>query len=100
MLSMRLGEMTDGMMTVVDLDRRRLRDAKRALRRMEAFGLQEDLEGFAGRLEGHFGWRLGPPVHENVTEQIEVPPSFRRRIAADNELDMELYEEARRRLAR
>jgi hypothetical protein len=100
MLSMRAGEMTDGMMTVLDLDRRRLRRAKRALRRMDAVGLQEDLEGFAERLEGLFGWRLGPPVHENVTEQTRVPPSFRKRIATDNELDMELYEDARRRLGR
>jgi hypothetical protein len=100
MLSMGADEMTDGMMTVLDLDRRRLRKAKRALRRMEAVGLQEDLEGFAARLEGLFGWRLGPPVHENVTDQVEVAPSFRSRIATDNELDMELYEDARRRLAR
>jgi hypothetical protein len=88
------------MMTVLDLDRRRLRKAKRALRRMEAVGVQEDLEGFAARLEGLFGWRLGPPVHENVTDQVEVAPSFRSRIATDNELDMELYEDARRRLGR
>ena len=96
MLSMRAPEMTNGMMTVLDLDRRRLRAAKRALRRMDDFGLQEDLEAFAGRLETRFGWRLGPPVHENVTRPTEVPDSFRRRIAEDNRLDMELYEHGRR----
>jgi hypothetical protein len=100
MLSMRAGEMTDGMMTVLELDRGRLRAAKRNLGRMDAFGLQEDLEGFATRLEELFGWRLGPPVHENVTEHTDVPASFRKRIATDNDLDMELYEHARRLLRR
>jgi hypothetical protein len=94
MLSLRAEEMTDGMMTVIDLDRRRLRRAKRALRRIDDFGLQEDLEGFAQRLAGRYGWRLGPTVHENVTRPAEVPASFRDRIAEDNALDAELYEYA------
>jgi hypothetical protein len=100
MLSMSSEEMTDGMMTVIDLDRRRLRTAKAALERMNAFGLQEDLEGFAQRLERLYGWRLGPGVHVNLTEHAEVPRSFRRRIADDNRLDMELYEHARKLLDR
>ena len=64
MLSLRAEEITDGMMTVVDLDRGRL-ERPRALEEMDAFGLQEDLEGFAQRLEQLFGWRLGAPRHEN-----------------------------------
>jgi hypothetical protein len=94
MLSLRAKEMTDGMMTVIDFDRRRLRRAKRALRKLDDFGLQEDLEGFAQRLARRFGWRLGPTVHENVTRPTEVPASFRARIAEDNALDVELYEYA------
>ncbi len=95
MLSLRAEEMTNGMMTVIDFDRRRLRRAKRALRRrVELFGVQEDLEGFAQRLEQRFHWRLGPPVHSNVTKPVKVPDSFRDRIAEDNRLDMELYEYA------
>jgi Sulfotransferase family len=96
MLSLRADEMRPtAMMTVVDLDPQRLETAKRALEGMDAFGLQEDLEGFAQRLEGLYGWQLGPPVHENVTPPTEVPDSFRRRIAEDNRLDMELHEYAR-----
>jgi hypothetical protein len=45
MLSLRADEMTDGMMIVVDLDRGRLRAAKRALRRIDEFGLQHDPRG-------------------------------------------------------
>ncbi len=100
MLSLRLDEMTDGMMSVVDLDRRRLRQAKRALKRMDAFGLQTELEDFAQRLMDRFGWDLGPPVHENTTRPVEVPDSFRARIAEDNRLDMELYEYGRKLLGR
>ncbi|HKH23784.1 MAG TPA: hypothetical protein VKA88_09175 [Solirubrobacterales bacterium] len=96
MLSLRVEEMTDGMMTVIKLGRRRLRQAKKALERMDAVGIQDDLEGFAQRLEHLYGWRLGPPVHENVTARTEVPASFRNRIAEDNRLDMELYEHARK----
>ena len=85
-----------------DDDRRRPRPAAAARRRrsalegMDAFGLQEELEAFAGRLERALRMASsGRPVHENVTEPAEVPASFRRRIAEDNRLDMELYEHAR-----
>jgi hypothetical protein len=88
------------MMTVIDLDRRRLRRAKRALRKMDEFGIQEDLEGFAQRLQRHHGWELGPTVHGNVTKPCEVSDSFRSRIAEDNQLDMELYEYGRKLLRR
>jgi hypothetical protein len=96
MLSLRADELRPtAMMTVADLDDDRLRTAKSALEGTDAFGLQDDLEGFAQRLEQLFGWRLGPAVHVNVTAPTEVPASFRKRIAEENRLDMELYEHAR-----
>jgi hypothetical protein len=100
MLSLKAEEMTNGMMTVVDLDRGRLRRAKRALRKMDEFGIQEDLEAFVERLQRRFGWELGPPVRGNVTTPSEVSDSFRSRIAEDNRLDMELYEYALKLLRR
>jgi hypothetical protein len=100
MLSLRAEEMTDGMMTRIEFDRGRLRRAKRALRKLDEFGLQDELESFAQRLERRFRWELGPPVHENVTEPVPVPDSFRERITEDNRLDMELYEYGRNLLAR
>ncbi len=100
MLSLAASEMKPtAMMTTVDFNPRRLETAKAALEGMDAFGMQEDLEGFARRLEELYGWRLGPPVRENATERLDVPGSFRRRIAQDNALDMELYEHARGLLA-
>jgi hypothetical protein len=95
MLSLTVEELRPtAMMTVVDFDRARLETAKTALEGLDAFGLQEDLEGFGRRLEDLFGWRLGPPVRENVTERVDVSDSFRRRIAEDNSLDVELLEHA------
>jgi len=97
MLSLRKEEMRrTAMMTIVDFDEGRLEAAMGALDGMDAFGLQEELESFARRLERDYGWELGPPVRENVTEPTEVPASFRRRIAEDSPLDMELYEHARK----
>jgi hypothetical protein len=95
MLSLRTEEMTDGMMTLVDLDRARLEEAKRALGDMDEFGFQEDLEGFAQRLEHRWGWRLGGPRRDQPTAPVKVSRSLRRRIAEDTALDRELYEYAR-----
>ena len=95
MLSLRTEEMTDGMMTLVDLDRDRLEEAKRALGDMDEFGFQEDLEGFAQRLEQRWGWRLGGPRRDQPTAPVKVSRSLRRRIAEDTALDRELYEYAR-----
>jgi hypothetical protein len=101
MLSLRAEELRPtALMTVVDLDEERLRTAKGALESMDALGLQDDLEGFAERLERLFGWRLGPAVRVNVTERTDAPASFERRIAEDNRLDMELFEHARELLRR
>jgi hypothetical protein len=94
MLSLETHEMTDGMMTPIDFDRNRLRRAKRALKRIDEFGVSEELEEFARRLEQRFHWRLGDPVRLNATEPVEIPDSFRARIAEDNALDVELFEYA------
>jgi hypothetical protein len=95
MLSLRAGEMTEGMMTLVEPDRSDLARAKDALREMDEFGFQEQLEEFAQRLERIWGWRLGPPRHDHPTEPVKVATTLRRRIAEDTSLDNELYEYAR-----
>lgn len=95
MLSMRTDQMTDGMMTLVDLDHTDLDRAKEALADMDEIGFQEELEEFARRLERVWGWRLGPPRHDHPTEPVQVSASLRRRIAEDTALDRELYEYGR-----
>lgn len=94
MLSLRNEEMTEGMMTLADLDRPHLDRAKEALDEMDEFGFQEDLEGFAQRLERLWGWRLGEPRHDQPTTPMKVSASLRRRIVEDTALDRELYEYA------
>ena len=92
MLSLRASELTAGAMTPIEHDGERLVAAKRNLaERIEVFGLQERFEEFCDDLAARFGIDLGPPQVANRTEPTEVPDSFRRRIAEDNALDMELY---------
>ena len=98
MLSLRAEEMTDGMMTVVDLDRGRLRTgqagAARAWTSSACRRTSRDSPSGSSEL---FGWRLGPPVHEQRDRaRPKSPPLCGRRIAEDNALDMELYEYARK----
>jgi hypothetical protein len=73
----------------------RLAEAKSRLAAVDVLGLHDHVDELCDRLTERFGWRLGAPVHANVTEPVPVAESFRRRIAADNALDAELYEHAR-----
>ena len=92
MLSITPAEMTDGMLTPVKLDRGHLERAKEALAGIDAVGLQERLDDFFDWLVARFGWRLGEPQTLNTTDPVDVPQSFRDRIAEENALDVELYE--------
>lgn len=95
MLSLAPGEARDGaMLTRVEFDRDRLERAKEALAGIDVIGLQEQFEDFCEELSARFGWRLGDPETVNATPPIEVPESFRARIAEDNAFDVELYEYA------
>jgi hypothetical protein len=95
MLSLEKDEMTDGALTPIVVDRGRLDAAKRNLsERIDATGLQEDLDGFCDALAARFGWDLGPPQLANRTahrDRDEASPDLRARIADDNAMDVELY---------
>jgi GT2 family glycosyltransferase len=95
MLSMTPAEMTDGMLTPIELDQSHLERAKGALEDIDAVGLQERFDEFFGWLGARFGWRLGEPETLNTTDPVDVSQSFRDRIADDNALDVELYEFAK-----
>ena len=92
MLSMTTAEMTAGALTLVDFTPAHLRRAQANLAAMSVVGLQERFESFCAELTSRFGWRLGDPVYRNQTEPSSVPKAFRRRIAEDNAMDLELYE--------
>lgn len=94
MLALRREEMTAGAMTLVDFSPEHLVRARAALDQLDVVGVQESFEPFCDALARRFGWELGPPQRSNRTSDVAVPESFRRRIAMDNALDVQLYEYA------
>jgi hypothetical protein len=96
MLSLTTAEMSDGALTEVAFTRDRLERAKQRLATIDAVGFQEDFEAFCNELSTRFNWDLGAPVLMNRSMPFPVSDAFRRRIAEDNALDIELYEFARR----
>jgi hypothetical protein len=99
MFALRLDEMSDGALTHVDFTPAHLTRAKEQLARVDVVGLQSRFDQFCGELTDRFGWELGPTHFSNRSTPVEVPESFRKRIADDNRLDMELYEFAEELLA-
>lgn len=92
MLSMKVEEMTDGMLTQVAVDDGRVERAKsRLVERIDAFGVQEHFGAFCDLLERRYAWTLGPMHVANRTEPVAVPEALKRQIAADNGPDVELY---------
>ena len=79
----------------VDFTPAHLDRAKEHVARLDALGLQDQLDEFCAELGARFGWRLGEPLHANRTPPEDAPRSLRARIAADNALDVELFEFAR-----
>jgi hypothetical protein len=95
MFALRPAEMTAGMLTHVEFIPEHLERAKRNLAGVDAVGLQERFEEFCAQLGRRFGWRLGEPETANVSPPVDCPADLRERIAADNALDVELYEFAK-----
>ena len=97
MLSLTADEMTSsGALTKVEFTRSRLESACERLAAVDIVGVQERFDDFCDDLTDRFGWDLGPRVFMNRTTPVEVADAFRDRIAADNVLDVELFEFARR----
>ncbi len=82
----------DGLMTHVrDFGPDRVAAAKAGLAGIDVLGLDTEFPSFVDELSTRFGWALGEPMHANRTEPDDVGESFRRRIAADNAADVELF---------
>lgn len=81
-------------MIVVDADRLAL--AKRNLAQIDVLGLTEQYDEFLDELQSRFGWQFNRNVRANENVGVaDASPALRRRIAEDNEFDLELYEYAR-----
>jgi hypothetical protein len=92
MFSLTVDEMTAGMLTHVEFTPERLERARANLARVDVVGIQERFERFCDDLARRFGWDLGDAVRANATEPTDVDPVFVERIAADNAMDIELYD--------
>ena len=65
-----------------------------ALEGIDVVGVTDDHDGFLRTLSDH-GWTIGARVRRNASEAAPVPASLRRRILADNQCDLALYQHAR-----
>jgi hypothetical protein len=84
-------------MDVVEIDDERLTLAKHNLEQIDVVGLTERYDEFLDVLRQRFAWSIRPGIAANVSSEKWVPnAAFRRKIEADNEADIELYEYARK----
>ena len=79
----------------IEFTAERLERAKQQVTRLDVLGLQDHFDDFCDELIARFGWGLGEPLYANRTPEEPASDSLRARIAADNALDVELYEYAR-----
>jgi hypothetical protein len=97
--SMTPDDRLDTYMDVIDVDDTRLTIAKENLAKVDLIGLTERYEDFLDELEAANGWDIVRHLRKNETPPEEIRPvseSLRRRIEADNAIDVEFYEYAKR----
>jgi hypothetical protein len=99
MLSLTVDEMDAGVLTRVEFTPERLERAKERLAGVDVVGLQERFEDFTAELSRRFGWSLHDQLAPKQHPPLDLDPSFRDRILADNADDLELYEFAQRLVA-
>lgn len=83
---------------VVDVDQADLEVAKANVAALDVVGVMERYDDFLDDLQVAFGWEVDRSVRANVTPPDDEPvgSALRERIAADNALDIALYEHAAR----
>jgi len=96
--SMTADDPLDTYMDVIDVDDTRLALAKKNLAKVDFVGLTEQYDDFLDDLAAQTGWEIIRHLRKNETPAEEIQPvseSLRRRIAADNAIDVEFYEYAK-----
>jgi hypothetical protein len=88
---------TWAMVMRIDFTPERLTRAKAQVDRLDVLGLHDHFDAFCDELQARYGWDLGDPLFANRTPTEAVAASLRSRIAADNAMDIELFEHARER---
>lgn len=95
MLGTSLEEMPAGLLTPVDLTPSHVDHGIERIAAMEVVGFQDDLAAFGDALRTAFGWDLAEFGKGNVSPPAPTPDGLREAIAADNALDVALYQRAR-----
>lgn len=84
-----------GVDRVIDVDETSLLSAKARLETIDVVGITNDLNGFSTRLAARTQLSTPSIGHQNrATDDITASAALRARIAAGNQLDLELYEHA------
>jgi len=96
LFSITLADNPMGYMQTIDVDEARLALARQNLASVDVVGLTEHHADFVEELVLRFGWRLKRGVRANAApdDPPSISESFRRRIAADNAIDIEFYDYA------
>jgi hypothetical protein len=81
-------------MDVLDIDERRLVEAKANLDKVDLIGFVDSYKRFLVDVEERFGWRLDKSMRRRVAPAGDVSKNLRRRIEADNAADLEFYDYA------
>jgi len=79
---------------VIQVDDRRLVTARENLSAVEVVGVTEHYDRFLKRLTDKYAWKIKSVPHRHYGEDDTISREFRKRIARDNEFDMELYDYA------
>lgn len=96
--SMQRSDQPETYMDVIDVDGARLALAKANLANVDVLGVTEQYDHFLEDVEHRFGWQVKRQARSNVTpvhHRYPVSDALRRQIAADNAIDIELYEYAK-----
>jgi Sulfotransferase family len=96
LFALTVDDQPESYMHALDVDAERLELAKRNLERVDVVGTQDRFEELLSGLERRFGWRRGTVERINASPKAprDASASFRRRIADDNQADIEFYEHA------
>jgi hypothetical protein len=73
------------------IDDARFERACENLDRIDLVGFQDRYAEFEAALVDRYGWTLAPVDRLRTSEPVEVSDAFRRRIADDNQADVEFY---------
>ncbi len=79
---------------VIEVTQSRLELAKTNLAQIDVVGVLENFQEFLRETQERFGWRIVQGARKNATPESDmepIDPDLRRRIAADNAIDIEFY---------